>query len=40
MATVRSVLSLISLLPRGRPLEFYDRLAMLEQLQGDAPPRV
>lgn len=37
MATVRSVLSLISLLPRGRPLEFYDRLTMSSEARLPVP---
>jgi predicted O-methyltransferase YrrM len=39
MATVRSVISMLSLLPKGRPLEFYDRLGMAAEARLPVPDR-
>jgi predicted O-methyltransferase YrrM len=37
MATVRSIISMLSLLPKGRPLEFYDRLTMSAEARLPVP---
>jgi predicted O-methyltransferase YrrM len=39
MATVRSIISVLSLLPKGRPLEFCDRLAMSAEARLPVPDR-